>query len=165
VSPGDTIQSLKEVRIVLESTKSDFIRFGGMEVMGKIIISLSVFILVIKIIKDMNYNIEILSNSKFRKKEIISRVVYYLIYFINTVVVTLGVFNIKLLNINIVWIFIILAIYIWLRIWYRIFLKDKKDIIEIYKDGKLIDCAKIKDEVVDLKKPLPVGDYIIKEHY
>ncbi|MDU3546444.1 MAG: hypothetical protein E7F83_03370 [Clostridium sp.] len=149
---------------MLESIKSDFIRFAGMEIMGKIILGLSFFILGIKIIKDMNYNIEILSNSKFRKKEIISRVVYYLIYFINTVVITLGVYNIKVLNINIFWIFTIALIYLVLRIWSKVSLNDKKEILGIYKDGELIECVPIKDGFADLKKTLPIGEYIIKEY-
>lgn len=52
---------------MLESIKSDYIILGGMEVMGKIIIGLSIFILGTKIIKDI-YNMETLSNYKFRKR-------------------------------------------------------------------------------------------------
>ena len=36
--------------------------------------------------------------------------------------------------------------------------------MEIYKDGKLIECVPIKDGIADLKKPLPIGEYIIKEY-
>ncbi len=94
---------------MLESIKSDFIRFGGMELMGKIIIGLSIFILGIKIIKDI-YNMETFSNYKFRKTEIINRVINYIIFFIDTVIIILGIFNIKLLNINIFWVVTIVII-------------------------------------------------------
>lgn len=109
-----------------------------MELMGKIIIVLSVFILGIKVIKDINGNIEILSKYKWRKRKIVNRIIYYTIFFINTIVITLGIFNIKLLNINLFWVFVIAIIYVVLRIVYKIYLNDKKDIVEIYKDGKFI---------------------------
>ena len=123
---------------MLENIKSDFINFGGMELMGKAIIILSFFILGIKIIKDINKNIEILTNYKSRKREIIHRIIYYAIFFINTIVIILGIFNIKLLNLNLFWVFVIGIIYVVLRIVNKIYLNDKKDIVEIYKDGKLI---------------------------
>lgn len=148
---------------MLESIKNDFIRFGGMELMGKIIIGLSIFILGIKIIKDI-YDMETLSNYKFRKREIINKVINYIIFLIDTVIIILGIFNIKLLNINIFWIFTIAIMYLALRIWYKVSLNDKKEILEIYKDGKLIECVKRKDGVANLKKPLPIGEYIIKEY-
>ena len=72
---------------MLESIKSDCIIFGGMEVMGEIIIGLSIFILGTKIIKDI-YNMETLSNYKFRKREIIDRVINYIIFLIDTVITT-----------------------------------------------------------------------------
>lgn len=148
---------------MLESIKSDFIRFGGMELMGKTIIGLSIFILGIKIIKDI-YNMETFSNYKFRKTEIINKVIESVIFFIDTVIIILGIFNVKLLNMNIFWIFTIAIIYLVLRICSKVFLNDKKEIIEIYKDGKLIECVPIKDEIAELKKPLPSGEYIIKEY-
>ncbi|CAM2078029.1 MAG: hypothetical protein NSGCLCUN01_02217 [uncultured Clostridium sp.] len=123
---------------MLEDIRSDFINFGGMELMGKVIIILSFFILGIKIIKDINKNIENLSNYKFKKREIINKIIYYAIFFINTIVIILGIFNIKLLNLNLFWVFVIAIIYVVLRIVYKIYLNDKKDIVEIYKDGKLI---------------------------
>ena len=123
---------------MLENIKSDFINFGGIELIGKVIIILSFFILGIKIIKDINKNIENLSNYKSRKREIINRIIYYAIFFINTIVIILGIFNIKLLNLNLFWVFVIAIIYVVLRIVYKIYLNDKKDIVEIYKDGKLI---------------------------
>ena len=123
---------------MLENIKSDFINFGGIELMGKVIIILSFFILGIRIIKDINKNIEILSNYKLRKREIIHRIIYYAIFFINTIVIILGIFNIKLLNLNLFWGFVIAIIYVVLRKVYKIYLNDKKDIVEIYKDGKLI---------------------------
>ncbi|MCR1953155.1 prealbumin-like fold domain-containing protein [Clostridium sp. DSM 100503] len=151
---------------MLESIKSDFIRFGGMELMGKIIIGLSIFILGIKIIKDI-YNMEISSNYKARKKDIIkdiiNRIISYIIYFIHTIIVVLGIFNIKLLNINLVWLSIILVIYIGLRIWSKLYARDKKDIVEIYKDRKLVDSVKVKDGKVEISN-LPCGKYIIKEY-
>ncbi len=147
---------------MLESIKNDFIRFGGMELMGKVIIVLAFFILGIKIIKDI-YNMETLSAYKFRKTEIINKVIEYAIFLIDTVIVILGIFNLKLLNINIFWIFTIAIIYIALRIWSKVSLNDKKEILEIYKDGKMIECVPIKDGFADLKKPLPIGEYIIKE--
>ncbi len=131
--------------------------------MGKIIIGLSIFILGIKIIKDI-YNMETFSNYKFRKTEIINRVINYIIFFIDTVIIILGIFNIKLLNINIFWVVTIVIMYLALRIWYKVFLNDKKEILEIYKDGKLIECVPIKDGIADLKKALPSGEYIIKEY-
>ena len=149
---------------MLEDIRSDFINFGGMELIGKVIIILSFFILGIKIIKDINKNIEILSNYKFKKREIINRIIYYTIFFINTIVIILGIFNIKLLNLNLFWIFLIAIIYLLLRIWFKVSLKYKKEILEIYKDGKLIECVPIKDGIADLKKPLPIGEYIIKEY-
>lgn len=149
---------------MLEDIRSDFINFGGMELMGKVIIVLSFFILGIKIIKDINKNIEILSNYKFKKREIINKIIYYTIFFINTIVIILGIFNIKLLNLNLFWIFLIAIIYLLLRIWFKVSLKYKKEILEIYKDGKLIECVPIKDGIADLKKPLPIGEYIIKEY-
>lgn len=149
---------------MLEDIRSDFINFGGMELMGKVIIILSFFILGIKIIKDINKNIEILSNYKFKKREIINKIIYYTIFFINTIVIILGIFNIKLLNLNLFWIFLIAIIYLLLRIWFKVSLKYKKEILEIYKDGKLIECVPIKDGIADLKKPLPIGEYIIKEY-
>lgn len=149
---------------MLEDIRSDFINFGGMELMGKVIIILSFFILGIKIIKDINKNIEILSNYKFKKREIINRIIYYVIFFINTIVIILGIFNIKLLNLNLFWIFLIAIIYLLLRIWFKVSLKYKKEILEIYKDGKLIECVPIKDGIADLKKHLPIGEYIIKEY-
>ncbi|WP_133015771.1 hypothetical protein [Clostridium cuniculi] len=123
---------------MLENIKSDFINFGGIELMGKVIIILSFFILGIRIIKDINKNIEILTNYKSRKREIIHRIIYYAIFFINTIVIILGIFNIKLLNLNLFWVFVIGIIYLVLRKVYKIYLNDKKDIVEIYKDGKLI---------------------------
>lgn len=123
---------------MLEDIGSDFINFGGMELMGKVIIILSFFILAIKIIKDINRNIEILSNYKSRKREIINRIIYYTIFFINTIVIILGIFNIKLLNLNLFGVFVIGIIYVVLRIVNKIYLNDKKDIVEIYKGGKLI---------------------------
>ena len=123
---------------MLENIKSDFINFGGIELIGKVIIILSFFILGIKIIKDINKNIENLSNYKSRKREIINRIIYYAIFFINTIVIILGIVNIKLLNLNLFWVFVIAIIYVVLRIVYKIYLNDKKDIVEIYKDGKLI---------------------------
>ena len=111
--------------------------------MGKVIIILSFFILGIKIIKDINKNIENLSNYKSRKREIINRIIYYAIFFINTIVIILGIFNIKLLNLNLFWVFVIAIIYVALRIVYKIYLNDKKDIVEIYKDGKLIGSWKV----------------------
>ena len=149
---------------MLENIKSDFINFGGIELIGKVIIILSFFILGIKIIKDINKNIEILSNYKFKKREIINKIIYYTIFFINTIVIILGIFNIKLLNLNLFWIFLIAIIYLLLRIWFKVSLKYKKEILEIYKDGKLIECVPIKDGIADLKKPLPIGEYIIKEY-
>ena len=149
---------------MLEDIRSDFINFGGMELIGKVIIILSFFILGIKIIKDINKNIEILSNYKFKKREIINRIIYYVIFLINTIVIILGIFNIKLLNLNLFWIFLIAIIYLLLRIWFKVSLKYKKEILEIYKDGKLIECVPIKDGIADLKKPLPIGEYIIKEY-
>lgn len=149
---------------MLEDIRSDFINFGGMELMGKVIIILSFFILGIKIIKDINKNIEILSNYKFKKREIINRIIYYVIFLINTIVIILGIFNIKLLNLNLFWIFLIAIIYLLLRRWFKVSLKYKKEILEIYKDGKLIECVPIKDGIADLKKPLPIGEYIIKEY-
>ncbi len=131
--------------------------------MGKVIIGLALFILGIKIIKDI-YNLETLSAYKFRKREIINRVINYIIFLIDTVIIILGIFNIKLLNMNIFWIFTIAIIYLVLRICSKVSLNDKKEIIEIYKDGKLIECVPIKDEIADLKKPLPSGEYIIKEY-
>ena len=145
---------------MLESIKSDFIRFVGMELMGKIIIGLSIFILGIKIIKDI-YNMEILSNYKVRKKDIINRIISYIIYFIHTIIVILGIFNIKLLNINLVWLFIILVIYIALWIWSKLYARDKKDIVEFYKDGKLVESVKVKDGNIEISN-LPYGEYIIK---
>lgn len=147
---------------MIESIRSDFIRFGGMELMGKIIIGLAIFILGIKIIKDI-YNMETLSNYKFRKREIINKVINYIIFLIDIVIIILGIFNIKLLNINIFLIFTIAIIYLVLRIWYKVSLNDKKEIIEIYKDGKLMEMAEVKEGVAKLKKPLPIGEYIIKE--
>ncbi|CAM2078643.1 MAG: hypothetical protein NSGCLCUN01_02844 [uncultured Clostridium sp.] len=123
---------------MLEDIRSDFINFGGMELMGKAIIILSFFILAIKIIKDINKNIENLSNYKFKKREIINKIIYYAIFFINTIVIILGIFNIKLLNLNLFWVFVIAIIYVVLRIVYKIYLNDKKDIVEIYKDDKVI---------------------------
>lgn len=149
---------------MLEDIRSDFINFGGMELIGKVIIILSFFILGIKIIKDINKNIEILSNYKFKKREIINRIIYYVIFLINTIVIILGIFNIKLLNLNLFWIFLIAIIYLLLRRWFKVSLKYKKEILEIYKDGKLIECVPIKDGIADLKKPLPIGEYIIKEY-
>ncbi len=146
----------------MENIANDFIKFGGMELMGKIIIGLSIFILGINIIKDI-YNMEILSNYKARKKDIINRIISYIIYFIHTIIVVLGIFNIKLLNINLVWLSIILVIYIGLRIWSKLYARDKKDIVEIYKDRKLVDSVKVKDGKVEISN-LPCGKYIIKEY-
>ena len=134
-----------------------------MELMGKLIIGLSIFILGIKIIKDI-YNMETFSNYKFRKTEIINKVIESVIFFIDTVIIILGIFNVKLLNMNIFWIFTIAIIYLVLRICSKVSLNDKKEIIEIYKDGKLIECVPIKDGIADLKKALPSGEYIIKEY-
>lgn len=149
---------------MLENIKSDFINFGGMELMGKVIITLSFFILEIKIIKDINKNIEILTNYKSRKREIIHRIIYYAIFFINTIVIILGIFNIKLLNLNLFWVFVIAIIYVALRIWNKLYLNYKKGTVEIYKDGKLIESTKVKDGFIKLKNPLELGEYIIKEY-
>ena len=149
---------------MLENIKSDFINFGGMELMGKAIIILSFFILGIKIIKDINKNIEILTNYKSRKREIIHRIIYYAIFFINTIVIILGIFNIKLLNLSLLWVFVIAIIYVALRIWNKLYLNYKKGTVEIYKDGKLIESTKVKDGFIKLKNPLELGEYIIKEY-
>ena len=149
---------------MLENIKSDFINFGGMELMGKVIIILSFFILGIKIIKDINKNIENLSNYKFRKGEIINKIIYYAIFFINTIVIILGIFNIKLLNLNLFWVFVIVIIYVALRIWNIVYNYCKKRTVEIYKGGKLIESTKVKDGFIKLKKPLELGEYIIKEY-
>lgn len=147
---------------MIESNRSDFIRFGGSELMGKVIIVLAIIILGVKIIKDI-YNLEVLRSYKFRKREIVNKIIYYLIFFVDTIIITLGIFNIKLLNINIFWIFAIAIIYLAIRIWYKVSLNDKKEILEIYKDGKLIECVLIEEGIVKLDKPLPIGNYIIKE--
>ncbi|MCR1952929.1 hypothetical protein NSA50_18155 [Clostridium sp. DSM 100503] len=146
----------------MENIANDFIKFGGMELMGKIIIGLSIFILGINIIKDI-YNMEILSNYKARKKDIINRIISYIIYFIHTIIVVLGIFNIKLLNINLVWLSIILAIYIGLRVWCKLYSRYKKNRVEIYKDGKLVESIKVKDGNIEISN-LPCGKYIIKEY-
>lgn len=149
---------------MLEDIKGNFINFGGMELMGKVIIIFSFFILGIKIIKDINNNIENLSNYKLRKIEIINKIIYYAIFLINTIVIILGIFNIKLLNLNLFWVFVIVIIYVALRIWNIVYNYCKKGTVEIYKGGKLIESTKVKDGFIKLKKPLELGEYIIKEY-
>lgn len=61
-------------------------------------------------------------------------------------------------------VFVIAIIYVALRIVYKIYLNDKKDIVEIYKDGQLIESVVVKDGVANLQKPLELGEYIIKKY-
>ncbi|CAM2078640.1 MAG: hypothetical protein NSGCLCUN01_02841 [uncultured Clostridium sp.] len=41
---------------------------------------------------------------------------------------------------------------------------NKKEIVEFYKDGKLIGSTEVNDGVVKLKKNLEVGEYVIKRY-
>lgn len=159
--PGDTFYKERKLKVI-ENIVNNFMKFGRIELIGKIIIVLSIMILIGKLVKDINSNYEVFKDYKYRKREIANRIIYYLLFFIHTTIIILGVLNIKLLNINLFGLITVLIIYLALRICHKLFLKDKKDILEIYKDGNFIESVKVRDGVDYLKSSLTLGVYVFK---